>query len=183
VGQSLAFLFVIVGLFTDPFLVFIALFVWMGAEQESALAQMHTALGGIPVQQAMLTNFRTVLPDDPLAKAVDHVLDGWQQDFPVVFGDNVLGMLTREELVRTLKQGGVDTPVRNAMNRDFVTADSHEMLEKVLAAMRAAKCRSVPVLHDGRLVGLLTMDHVGELLMIHTALRQAQRTAKIAPRD
>jgi CBS domain-containing protein len=57
------------------------------------------------------------------------------------------------------------------------------MLEKALATMRAAKCHSVPVLHDGRLVGLLTMDHVGELLMIQTALRQAQRTAKLAPRD
>ena len=97
VGQSMAFLFGFVGLFTDPFLVFIALFVWMGAEQESAMVQMHNSLGGIPVQQAMLTNFRTVLPDDPLSKAVEHVLDGWQQDFPVVFGDHVLGMLTREE--------------------------------------------------------------------------------------
>ena len=68
------------------------------------------------------------------------------------------------------------------MNRDFVTADSHEMLEKALATMRDAKCRSLPVLHDGKLVGLLTMDHVGEMLMIQTALRQAQRTAKLAPR-
>jgi len=47
--------------------------------------------------------------------------------------------------------------------------------------MRAAKCRSIPVMHDGRLVGLLTMDHVGELLMIQTALRQARRTAASAP--
>ena len=59
VGQAIAFLFGFVGLFTDPFLVFIALFVWMGAEQESATVQMHNSLGGIPVQQAMLTNFRT----------------------------------------------------------------------------------------------------------------------------
>src|SRR5208283_250305 len=169
VGQSIAFLFGLAGLFTDPFLVFIALFVWMGAEQESAMAQMHNSLGGIPVQQAMLTNFRTVQPDDPLAKAVEHVLDGGQQDFPVVFGDSELGMLTREALIRVISQGGVGTLVRTAMNRDFVTVDSHEMLEKALTTMRTAKCRSVPVLHDGRLVGLLTMDHVAELLMIQTA--------------
>lgn len=183
VGQALAFGFGLVGLFTDPFLVFIALFVWLGAEQESAMVQMHNSLGGIPVQQAMLTHFRTIQPDDRLSQAVEHVLDGWQQDFPVVFGDNVLGMLTREELMRALAQGGVETPVRNAMHRDFVVADSHEMLEQALAAMRAAKCRSAPVLHDGMLVGLLTMDHVGEFLLIHTALRQADRTAKLAPRN
>jgi predicted transcriptional regulator len=171
------------GLFTDPFLVFIALFVWMGAEQESAMVQMHNALGAFPVQQAMLTHFRTLQPDDKLATAVDHILDGWQQDFPVVFGDRVLGMLTREEMMRTLARKGADAPVREAMNRDFITVDSHEMLEKVLAAMRAAKWRSAPVLHDGALVGLLTMDHVGELLMIQTALRKAQRTAQQPPRS
>ncbi len=181
VGQFIAFLFGFVGLFTDPFLVFIALFVWMGAEQESAAAQMHNTLGAIPVQQAMLTHFRVVQPDDPLSTAVDHVLDGWQQDFPVVFGDHVLGMLTRENLMRVISQGGIDTPIRAVMSRDIVTVDSHEMLEKALASMRAAKCRSVPVLHDGNLVGLLTLDHVGELLTIQTALRKAQRTARLAP--
>jgi predicted transcriptional regulator len=83
--------------------------------------------------------------------------------------------------MRAITKGGVDTHVREVMNRDFVVADSHEMLESALAAMRAAKSRSAPVLHDGVLVGLLTMDHVGELLTIQTALRQAQRSAKIAP--
>ena len=180
VGQFMAFIFGLVGLFTDPFLVFIALFVWLGAEQESATVQMHNSLGAIPVQQAMLTHFQTLQPDDLLSKAVEHVLDGWQQDFPVVFGDHVLGMLTREDLMRGLTRGGKETHVRDVMNRDTVTVDSHEMLEKALTTMREAKCRSLPVLHDGALVGLLTLDHVGELLTIQTALRQAQRTAKLA---
>ena len=82
--------------------------------------------------------------------------------------------------MRAISQGGVDNLVRAAMNRDIVTVDSHEMLEHALAAMREAKSRSAPVLHDGLLVGLLTMDHVGELLMIQTALRQAQRTTRLA---
>jgi CBS domain-containing protein len=182
VGQAMAFLFGLIGLFTDPFLVFIALFVWMGAEQESAVVQVHSSLGGTPVGQAMLTHFQTVQADDALARAVERVLEGWQQDFPVVFGDHVLGMLTRENLTRAIAQGLIDTPVRASMDREFVRADSHDMLEKVLAAMRSARCRSVPVLHDGKLVGLLTLDHVGELLTIHSALRQAQNSARSSPR-
>jgi Zn-dependent protease/predicted transcriptional regulator len=183
VGQIMAFLFGLAGLFTDPFLVFIALFVWMGAEQESAMAQVHNSLGGIPVQHAMLTEFRTLNPDDTLAVAVDHVLAGWQQDFPVIFGDRVLGMLTHQDLMQALARGGIDTRVREAMKREFATADSHEMLENALTTMRTAKCRSVPVLHDGALVGLLTMDHVGELLTIQMALRQARRTAELVPHN
>jgi len=174
IGQGMAWLFGLVGLLTDPFLIFIALFVWMGAEQESAMAQMHTSLGGIPVQRVMLTDFRTLKPDDTLATAVEHILAGWQQDFPVVFGDHVLGVLTREDLLRTLAQRGAEVPVRDAMTRDFQTADSHDMLEQALGLLKSCNCHSLPVQHDGRLVGMLTMDNVGEFLMIQSALRRAQ---------
>lgn len=177
IGQGMALLFGLIGLFIDPFLLFIALFVWIGAEQEAAMVQMNTSLGGIPVQRVMLTDFRTLNPDDTLAHAIEHILSGWQQDFPVVWGDRVLGVLTRDNLVRTLAQRGAEVPVRDAMQREFEMADSHDMLEKALALLRDCKCRSLPVQHGGRLVGLLTMENVGEFLMIQSALRRAARPA------
>jgi Zn-dependent protease len=178
IGQGIAWLFGLVGLFTDPFLVFIALFVWMGAEQEAAMVQVHSSLGGIPVQRAMLTDFRTLQPDDTLTSAIEHILSGWQQDFPVVFGNHVLGVLTREGLLRTLAERGSNVLVRDAMTRDFLTADSHDMLEKALTLLRGHKCRSLPVLHDGELVGMLTVDNVGEFLMIQAALRGARKALR-----
>jgi Zn-dependent protease/CBS domain-containing protein len=181
VGQAIAFAFGFAGLFADPFLLFIALFVWMGAEQESAAVQVRNSLGGIPVQQAMLREFRTLNPDDPLRAAVDQVLAGWQQDFPVVFGDRVLGLLTREALTRRLAQGGIDGRIRDAMSREVATVDSHDMLETALAAMRTSGARALPVMHDGKLVGVLTTDHIGEFMMIQSALRQAQWKARLAP--
>jgi Zn-dependent protease len=175
IGQAIAYVFGFVGLFTDPFLLFIALFVWMGAEQEAAMVQVHTSLGGIPVQRAMLTEFRTLTPDDALQTAIDHTLAGWQQDFPVVFGDRILGVLTREDVLRTIARQGSDVHVREAMNREFKTVDSHDMLESALAVLHGCKCRSLPVVHDGQLVGVLTTNNVGEFLMIQAALRQARR--------
>lgn len=174
IGQVIAFFFGLVGLFTDPFLLFIALFVWMGAEQEAAMSQMKTSLGSIPVQRVMLTDFRTLNPDDPLSRAIEYMLAGWQHDFPVVFGERVLGILAREDLMRTLAEKGSSGLVRDAMRREFQTADSHEMLEHALATLRASNARSLPVLHDGNLVGMLTMDNVGEFVMIQSALRQAR---------
>ena len=174
IGQAIAYVFGFVGLFTDPFLLFIALFVWMGAEQEAAMVQVHTSLGGIPVQRAMLTEFRTLSPDDALQTAIDHTLAGWQQDFPIVFGDRVLGVLTREDVLRTTAQQGSNVHVREAMNREFKPVDSHDMLESALAVLHGCKCRSLPVVHDGQLVGMLTTDNVGEFLMIQSALRRAR---------
>jgi Zn-dependent protease len=175
IGQAIAYAFGFVGLFTDPFLLFIALFVWMGAEQEAAVVQVHTSLGGIPVQRAMLTEFRTLNPDDTLQTAIGHTLAGWQQDFPVVFGEHVLGVLTREDVLRTIAQQGSDVHVREAMKREFKAVDSHDMLERALVVLHDCKCRSLPVVHDGRLVGMLTTDNVGEFLMVQSALQRARR--------
>jgi predicted transcriptional regulator len=180
IGQMMAFLFGFVGLFTNPFLVFIALFVWMGAEQEAAMVQMKSSLGGIPVARVMLTDYRALGPDDTLSTAVNHILAGWQQDFPVVFGDHVLGVLRREDLMRALAQGGAGALVRDAMQRDVVTADSHDMLESALARLRECNCRTLPVVHNGQLVGMLTMENVGEFLMIQSALRQANLARQTA---
>ena len=84
IGQGMAILFGFVGLQGNPMLIFIALFVWIGAGQEASMAQMKSSLAGIPVRRAMLTHFRTLTPDNTLGDAVDLLLTGSQQDFPVV---------------------------------------------------------------------------------------------------
>ncbi len=182
VGQAIAFVFGFLGLFFDPFLLFIALFVWVGASGEAGMVMMRSSLGGIPVQRVMVRDIRTLLPDDTLATAVDHILSGWQQDFPVVFGNHVLGILTREDLVRAIAQGGTEKHVRDAMRRDFLAVDSHDMLEQAVKVLQRSGCRSLPVEHNGDLVGMLTLENVGEFMMINTAIRRAEE-AERATRD
>jgi Zn-dependent protease len=84
VGQGMAFIFGALGLFTNPFLLFIALFVWIGATQESVAVQMKVALVGIPVSEVTVTEFSSLSPSDPLHRAVELMLHGTQQDFPVL---------------------------------------------------------------------------------------------------
>jgi Zn-dependent protease/CBS domain-containing protein len=180
VGQGMALVFGFLGLFFDPFLIFIALFVWVGASGEAGMVQMRSSLGGIPVQRVMLTNFRTLQPDERLEQAVEQILAGWQQDFAVVFGDHVLGILTREDLVRAIARGGTDLLVRDAMGRDFRSVDSHDMLEQAVQVLRQSGCRSLPVEHNGELVGMLTLENVGEFMMIRSAMRHAEQAVGTA---
>ncbi len=177
VGQAMALIFGALGLFFDPFLLFIALFVWMGAEAEASMTLIRSSAGGVPVQQVMLTDFNTLNPDDTLAQAAERVVGGWQQDFPVVFGDHVLGLLTREDLLRKLAQNGSGAPVRDAMRREFQMADSHDTLEHAMAVLRNCRCRSLPVQHEGRLVGMLNADNVGQFMMVQSALRRNKNKA------
>ena len=176
-GQFIAFVFGFVGLFSNPFLVFIALFVWIGAAQEAGMVQMKSALGGLPMQRVMITEFRTLAPSDPLSRAVEFVLAGFQQDFPVVEADGrLVGMLTRAALIGALAERGAATAVSEVMQREFPTADPFEMAESVLARLQESNCPSMPVLYQGKLVGLLTAENLGEFLMIQTALRSGKPT-------
>lgn len=173
-GQGMAFLFGFLGLFLNPFLLFIALFVWIGAAQEASAVQLRSALGGIPVQRAMLTDFRTVSPHDTLEHVVRLILSGWQQDFPVQEYGRVTGVLTRSDLLNALAQRGPETLVRDVMQSEFEVVDAGDMLENVLQRLINCSCHSVPVMKNGELVGLLTMDNVGEFMLIQSALGSAK---------
>ncbi|MDE3179570.1 MAG: site-2 protease family protein [Acidobacteriota bacterium] len=171
IGQGMAVIFAIAGLFSDPWLVFIAIFVWMGADAESASAiagRSSTAL--VPVGRVMVTDFRTLGPDDTLQDAVDRALAGWQQDFPVVWGDRVLGLLTHSDLSRAIAQYGPNARVRQAMQREFPAVQAQDTLQHAMALLQASGSKSIPVQHEGRLVGLLDAQRAGQYLMLQSAL-------------
>ncbi len=171
IGQTMAVLFGFLGLFTNPFLVLIAFFVWLGAAGEASLVRLRSALAGVPVHAAMITHFRTLAPHDALARAVDLVLEGFQQDFPVLEGGRVVGVLTRARLVEGLARVGEGAPVASVMERAVRGVDPEEPLEEVLIRLQGDAGGSLPVIRDQRLVGLLTTDNLSELLMIREALR------------
>ena len=104
IGQGMAVLFAFVGLLGNPVLLFIALFVWIGASQEASGVEMKAALSGIPVRDAMLTDYRTLTGASTLQDARALLLTGSQQDFPIVDDGRVEGMLTRADLVAALER-------------------------------------------------------------------------------
>ena len=180
IGQGMAMLFGFIGLQGNPTLIFIALFVWIGAGQEASMVQMKSALGGIPVRRAMLTHFRTLTPESTLGDAADLILSGSQQDFPVVDNGHIEGILTRSDLLTALTRSGRNASVRENMRRECPTAEASEMLEAVLARLQGHDCHTVPITERGALIGLVTMDNVGEFLMIQAAERKSSGPANRA---
>jgi len=172
IGQGMAFVFGFIGLFTNPFLVFIALFVWIGAAQESGLTQIKSAIGGIPVNRVMLTEFHFLTSQDNLARAVQLILEGSQHDFPVVENNTVVGILTRGDLLKALSVRGQSARVVDVMRRDFELVHPGDMLEPAFARLKECDCHVFPVMQDERLVGLLTAENIGEFMMIQSALRK-----------
>jgi Zn-dependent protease/CBS domain-containing protein len=173
VGQGFAVIFGFVGLLVNPLLVLIAIFVWFGASQEAAATLLRSALSGIPVSKAMLTDFHTLQEQDSLSRAVDLMQKGSQHDFPVMVEGRLTGLLTRTDLVTALSEHGDAYRVADAMRRDFHTVDSAEALEGVFPRLAQPQDNVIPVTHAGQVVGLLTAEKVAEYLMLHNAIEQS----------
>jgi predicted transcriptional regulator len=127
----------------------------------------------------MITDFRTLSATDPLDRAVEHVVAGFQADFPVVDQGRPVGVLTQGALLEALARNGGNRRVGDVMERRFVTADPAEMAERVFERLDSATCGTIPVVRQGRIVGMVTMGNMGEFVAIQEALRSArQRTVR-----
>jgi CBS-domain-containing membrane protein len=119
----------------------------------------------------MITDFQVLRSSDTLADAVNMILQGSQQDFPVVEHSRVIGILTRGDLLVALAKHRQDHAIAPIMHTAFVVAAPTDMLDVVFRRLAECECHTLPVLQDGRLLGLVTMDNLGEYLLIQAAVK------------
>src|SRR5262249_14742585 len=105
------------------------------------------------------------------------IIRGYQADFPVVEGGKVVGILTLQELLTALSRAGLDALVSDFMRTDFVTASPGEMLDNALSRLKESACPVMPIVREGQLIGILTVENVGELVMIREAVRARREAA------
>lgn len=178
IGQALAFGFGFFGLYhNNPLLVFIALFIFLGAQQEAAMAQMKDVCFNLRVSEAMVTHLVRLPPDATLEDAVEALLRTSQHEFPVTDAeDRVLGVLTRDKLIAALKHKGPTTSVSEVMQRDLPVVLPDEPFDKAFQLMQESAFPALPVVdRAGRLRGLITPENVGELMLVNTLLPKEGR--------
>ena len=183
VGQGCAFIFGFIGLFGNPMLIFIALFIYIGASQEAAVAQMRDVSRGMPVSSAMVRDFRTLASDATLLEAVDALLATSQHDFPVVEPSGAIaGVLIRNDLIAALRRDDPAIRVGDIMRRGIPTVTTGTPFDEAFRLMQQTNCPALPVVDRmQRLVGLLTPENVSELMMVHSAMPRRRLFGKPPP--
>ncbi|NNC88067.1 MAG: site-2 protease family protein [Akkermansiaceae bacterium] len=173
IGQGLALAGGFLGLLgPNPILILIAVFVFMAARGESEMVQMRIALQGVPLERAMMTDFRVLPAEATLADAAALLLAGAQHDFPVLADDGrLLGLLTRRQLIEGLSRNGAAHPAAEAMLRDVPTVPVGFPLREAFQVLNSKPVESLPVMDNtgSRVVGMLTAENVGELILIREA--------------
>jgi stage IV sporulation protein FB len=177
VGQGVAFALGFIGLFYNPLLIFIAIFVYLAAASEAHSVALRAMSRGVPVSTAMMTRFATLTPEEHVDEAVQSLLRTSQSEFPVVDGTGKpIGLLGRNDIIRALKERGPDAKVADAMSSKIVTIGHRRCLDEAFRILQEKAAPAVAVVDaSGRLVGLVTSETVGEMFMLHEAMPRGVR--------
>jgi Zn-dependent protease/CBS domain-containing protein len=173
VGQVMAILFGIGGFFSGNWmLIFIAFFVYVGAQAEAQAVEIRSIFKGFRVRDAMIRQFHTLNENDLVADAARESSNSQQKDFPVTDGKEVTGLLLHRDVVKALSHGDGNHRVAEFVRRDCLTVDDNEPLDSALDKMHARGCPTLLVEGQDELVGILSEEHLGQWLMLHSSLRQ-----------
>jgi stage IV sporulation protein FB len=171
IGQGAAFVFALVGLFWNPMLIVIGLFIYLSATAEAQHVTFQDGTQSLPVHAVMVNRIEALSPAATLDDAVELMLRTSQKEFPVLDGaGRPRGLLTRDGLIVALRNGGPATPVLEVMARDVPAIRDWLPLEAGLKVLNEKKAPALLVLDgDGRFVGLLTPENIGEMMMVRSA--------------
>ena len=175
IGQGFAVAFGILGIFSgNVMLIVIAVFVFLAASGEASYAQLRAVTRGNLVADAMITKFETLSTQSTVNDAIECLIRTTQKEFPVVDGAGKLrGVVTRDIMIRALKERGPDAPVLEIMETDVPTVQARASLESAVKALTELNKPVVGIVDvGGRLIGLLTAENLGEMLMVQAATPQ-----------
>ena len=175
VGQAFAVLFAIYAIVPPmkPFLLLIAFFVFVGAGQEAAYERSRSAVAGLTARDAMVTRFETVAPQDPIGRVADLLVASHQQDFPVIDAwGRIAGVLSRIALLGALAAGGREIAVLEVMDRQPRVVPPELPLDQVLRYLQVRPPAPVLVAGPGGLLGMVTLDNLGEVIAVSQSLKR-----------
>ncbi len=177
IGQGFAILFILVGFLGQNFLLaIVGFFVFLGASGEAQLVRQREQMRGLTVSDVMGTKHRTetVTPYHNFGQVLDSVIHGYQEDFPVLDEDgNLVGIITRGEIMAAAHSPGRYDTVRDLMKTEFPTiSPDADLFTDGNRILQESGLRALPVVKDGNLVGMLTVDDVGQAALLRDLRKQ-----------
>ncbi len=173
VGQATAIGFGLLGLLVgNPLLIFIAFFVFVGAQSEANMSRMEAFGEGLTVADGMVSDLKSVSVGDPIAQAAEIVVHTEQKNIPVLDRDRrIVGLVTMSELAHAVHHNDAQQSVDRVMRRDMARLPASAPLHKGVAGLARETCPVLAVEDpSGRFIGLLTLDNLSELMLLDQVL-------------
>jgi len=169
IGKLLAFGFIIMGFYSNPFLIFIGLFVIFGASAEEQMVTTQAMLVSVTAKNAMMTNYITLEKNEPISKAIELLLDGQAKSFLVTDNGAPFGIIDRNDIIRGVKELDEHQSIEQITQKELIFVKSSTPLNDVFMDFRRTRTPLILVMDQDQLVGIIDTDNIAELIMIHNA--------------
>jgi len=176
IGQSISMVLMLTGMLSNPWLTLIGFFLFIGAQLEERSAVFQSVLQKVRLEDIMLTDFATLSPADTLEDALDKAVHSLQDDFPVIRGSDMVGVISKQKILDALRVEG-NGYVQSVMNRIFEVATKQESLASAFRKLTARNLSIIPVVDDQRLVGIVTLQNLMHSMALLAESRKLRREA------
>lgn len=171
IGQTVAVVFVILGFYGNPFLVFIGIFIFLGAQGEARYAAGRALVKGVTLQQVMMREIPALESHLTIRDAAQQLLQGQNKNFIVLSNNQPVGTLTHSDIIKALGEQGENALVENAMDKELISLPAHTSLEDGLKQLQLSRKPLVLVTYQGSMIGIVDAQNIAEFLLI----KQAQK--------
>lgn len=176
IGRVLAFGFIVMGFYSNPFLIFIGLFVILGANAEEQMVKTQALIVELTAKNAMMTNFISLEKEEPISKAIDLLLAGQAKSFLVTENGFPFGIIDRDDIIRGVKEFDENQTIQHIANRELIIVNSNTPLNDVFMEFRKTRTPLILVKDNDHLAGIIDTDNIAELIMIHNARASYSRS-------
>jgi CBS domain-containing protein/Zn-dependent protease len=175
-GQALALGIMLAGILTrNPWLVLAGLFIMISAQIEDQGVFFQSVVDTVRMREVMLTDFATLSPSDTLADALARCVHSLQEDFPVVRGPELVGIVNRQRIVDALRTDG-NGYIQSVMSRAFQVARPEDSLGTTIRRLTAGRGLSlIPVAESGRVVGIVSIQNLMSAMSLLAEQRRIER--------
>jgi CBS domain-containing protein len=164
------------GMLWNIWLTMIGFFLFVAAQLEERSAVFQSVLETVRLEDIMLRDFATLSPADTLEDALDKAVHSLQDDFPVVRGSDMVGVISRQKILAALRSEG-NGYVQAAMNKLFEVAQKTESLASAFRKLNARNLSLIPVVEDQHLVGIVTLQNLMHSMALLAESRKLRRDA------
>jgi len=176
IGQAFATLFMLVGMLWNIWLTMIGFFLFIAAQLEERSVVFQSVLETVRLEDIMLTDFATLSPADTLEDALEKAVHSLQDDFPVIRGSDMVGVISRQKILHALRSEG-NGYVQSVMSRIFEVAQKRESLASAFRKLTSRNLSIIPVVEEERLVGIVTLQNLMHSMALLAESRKLRRAA------
>ena len=175
IGRGFAIAFMFAGWWNYWFSI-IGIFLFIAAQIEDRSAVFRSVLETVRLEDIMLTDFLTLSPADTLEDALEKAVHSLQDDFPVVRGADMVGVVSKQKILQTLRREG-NGYVQAVMNRIFDVAQKSESLSSAFRKLSARNLSIIPIVEDQQLVGIVTLQNLMHSMALLAETRKLRKAA------